>query len=280
MGVPFVVPIVLMWVFEGFGWCLFKCFVVVFCGGCVYFWLLGWVYLVVCGGAVGLHIPDGFLSLPWVVVTYVVAVVYGVVAVSRIRRVWGPGRAAVVTVLAAAVFAAQMLNWPLPGGTSLHFVGGGLAGILLGPWLGFMVLALVLVVQCLVFHDGGITALGANIVNMGIVAVVVGYYVFRLSTRVLGSGRLGRLVGGFLGGWLSITLAGVACGVEIGLSPQFPYGVGVTVPIMGFWHALLGVVEGVVTAFVVDYVYERASSFVVVREIEVETVSGGGAGHG
>lgn len=227
-----------------------------------------------------MHIPDGFLSWPWVVVTYVVAVVYGVVAVSRVRRVWGPGRAAVVTVLAAAIFAAQMLNWPLPGGTSLHFVGGGLAGILLGPWLGFMVLALVLIVQCLVFHDGGITALGANILNMGIVAVVVGYYVFKFSTRVLGDGRRARLVGAFLGGWLSITLAGIACGVEIGLSPQFPYGVGVTVPVMGGWHALLGVVEGVITALVVDYVYERAPSFVVVREIEVEAVGGGGVGHG
>ena len=238
------------------------------------------MHLVTCGGAVGLHIPDGFLSWPWVVVTYVVALVYGVVAVLRVRRVWGSGRAVVVSVLAAAVFVAQMLNWPLPGGTSLHFVGGGLAGILLGPWLGFMVLALVLIVQCLVFHDGGITALGANILNMGIVAVVVGYYVFKFCRRVLGDGRRARFVGAFLGGWLSITLAGIACGVEIGLSPQFPYGVGVTVPVMGGWHALLGVVEGVITALVVDYVYERAPSFVVVREIEVEAVGGGGVGHG
>lgn len=220
-----------------------------------------------------MHIPDGYLSWPWIVATYAVTVVYGAIAVSKTRRVWGPDKAAAVTVLAAAIFAAQMLNWPIPGGTSLHFVGGALAGILLGPWLGFIAEALVLIVQCLVFHDGGITALGANIVNMAIVDVLVGYYIFKLSIKILGDNRRARLVGAFLGGWLGITLAGIACGVEIGLSPQFPYGVEITVPIMGVWHALLGIIEGIITALVVDYVYQRAPSFVV-REIEVKAVSG------
>ncbi|AEM38521.1 cobalamin (vitamin B12) biosynthesis CbiM protein [Pyrolobus fumarii 1A] len=223
-----------------------------------------------------MHIPDGFLSLPWVVATYAATLAFGVIALRKARSVWGPATAAAVTVLAAAIFVAQMLNWPIPGGTSLHFVGGALAGILLGPWLGFLAMSLVLIVQCLVFHDGGITALGANILNMAIIDVLVGYYVYRLVYGALGGSRTGRLLGAFLGGWLGITLAGVACGLEIGLSPQFPYGVAVTVPVMGFWHAVLGVIEGVITALVVDYVYSRAPHLVVSKARMVEAVAARG----
>ncbi len=205
-----------------------------------------------------MHIPDGFLDPVWIAVTYAITIAYAVLAAYRARGLWTPERAAMVSVLAAAVFAAQMLNWPIPGGTSLHFVGGALAGILLGPWLGFYVMALVLVVQCLVFHDGGITALGANILNMGIVDVLVGYTLYRLVVSLMGDTRTARMLGAFLGGWLGITLAGIVCGIEIGLSPAFPYGVAITVPIMGGWHAVLGVVEGVITALVVDYLYKRS----------------------
>ncbi len=208
-----------------------------------------------------MHIPDGYLSLPWIVATYAATIAYGVYAVRRARRVWGPATASVVTVLAAAIFAAQMLNWPIPGGTSLHFVGGALAAMLLGPWLAFIVMALVISTQAFVFHDGGITTLGANILNMGIIDALVGYAVYRLVVKLLGNTRRARLIGAFLGGWLGITVAGIAAGVEIGLSPSFPYGVEITVPVMGFWHALLGLIEGAITAAVVDYVYRRAPSW-------------------
>jgi cobalt/nickel transport system permease protein len=135
-------------------------------------------------------------------------------------------------------------------------VGGALAGILLRPWLGGLVILIVLLIQCLVFGDGGITALGANVLNMAIVDVFVGYLLYTALAR--GGGRSRRWLGAFLGSWLGITLAGVVCGLEIGYSSSFPYGVAITVPIMGLWHLALGVIEGIITALVVDYISLRA----------------------
>ncbi len=193
-----------------------------------------------------MHIPDGFLDPYMSAATYAAFLGYTAYSLRRIGGTLDPSKASLVTVLAAGIFAAQMLNWPIPGGTSLHFVGGGLAGILLGPYLGFLAMFMVLLVQTLVFHDGGITALGANVLNMGIVAVLTGHYVYR-SLRT----RLGDFAAAFLGGWLSITLAGLATGLEIGASPSFGYYIDVTVPVMTLWHAVLGVIEGLVTALIV-----------------------------
>ncbi len=204
------------------------------------------------------HIPDGYLSLPWIVVTYAIAIAYLIVAWKKARKQLTPEKAAAATTLAAAIFAAQMLNWPIPGGTSLHFVGGALAGILFGPWIGSLILALVVSTQCFVFHDGGIAALGANILNMGIVAVWVGYGIYKLVRRLLPDQR-GIILGAFLGGWLSIAIAGAVAGVEIGLSPSFPYGVEITVPVMFTWHFLLGIIEGIITASVVYYLVKKAN---------------------
>lgn len=196
------------------------------------------------------------------VATYATFLAFAAYAFREVKRSLTPERVSLVAALAAGIFAAQMLNWPLPGGTSLHFVGGALAGILLGPWLGFLALFLVLLVQCLVFHDGGITALGANVLNMGIVSVLVGYALYKLVVGRLGASDGARAAGAFLGGWLSITLAGVVCGVEIGISSSFPYGYTITVPVMGIWHALLGIIEGAITAAVVVYVARKAPDLI------------------
>ena len=202
-----------------------------------------------------MHIPDGFLSLPWIVSTYTISLAYAAYARTKVKLT--REKVLSMSVLAAAIFTAQMLNWPIPGGTSLHFVGGALAYILLGPWLGFFTMAMVITTQAIVFHDGGITTLGANLLNMAIIDGIVGYGVFKLVIRLLGNNKRGRIIAAFLGGWLGITLAGIAAGVEIGLSPSFPYGVMITVPIMGIWHAILGIIEGVITALVYEYMYER-----------------------
>jgi len=204
-----------------------------------------------------MHIPDGFLDAWTASITYAVAVGCGLLLWKKYERDLRAEEISLLTVLSAAVFVAQMLNWPLPGGTSLHFVGGALAGMLLGPSLGFASMTLVLVVQCLLFHDGGITTLGANVLNMAVVGVLTGYAVFKLAVRLAGNKRSSRIAGAFLGAWLSIVLAGFACGLEIGLSPSFGFYIDVTVPVMVGWHALLGVIEGVVTALVVEYLHAR-----------------------
>ncbi|MEM2025857.1 MAG: energy-coupling factor ABC transporter permease [Desulfurococcaceae archaeon] len=204
-----------------------------------------------------MHIPDGFLDAATATVTYLLSAGYGLAAWRKFRSTFTYERVSLLVVLSTAIFVAQMINWPIPGGTSLHMVGGALAGILLGPLLGFISLALVIGVQCLAFHDGGITTLGANILNMAIIAVLTGHLAFKFATKLMGEGRSSRLIGAFLGGWLSIVAAGLACGLEIGLSPSFGFHVNVTVPIMVGWHAALGIVEGAATALIVEYAHGR-----------------------
>lgn len=204
-----------------------------------------------------MHIPDGFLDPAWCVATYLITIAYFVAGAKIKNTALTPSKISMITTLAAGIFVAQMLNWPLPGGTSLHFVGGALAGILLGPFYGSVAVALVVVIQCLVFHDGGITALGANLFNMAVVDVLVGYYTYKLITSKMGFSPRSAFLGGLIGGWLGIFAAGVACGLEIGLSPQFPYGVLVTVPVMGSWHFILGVIEGIITGSVVSYIASK-----------------------
>ncbi|MGP3667302.1 MAG: energy-coupling factor ABC transporter permease [Candidatus Bathyarchaeota archaeon] len=210
-----------------------------------------------------MHIPDGFLDIFTVIFTYAIFIGYSGFALKKARKTLYSEQVSLVSIVAAAIFVAQMLNWPLPGGTSLHLVGGALAGIMLGPWLGFLTMFLVLLIQCIVFHDGGITALGANTLNMAIVDVLVGYLIYTGFIKLFGAKNSVRTLSAFLGGWLGITLAGLACGLEIGYSQSFPYGVVITVPVMVGWHAILGVIEGVITALVVTYLAGRAPHLIL-----------------
>ena len=207
-----------------------------------------------------MHIPDGFLDPIWSISTYAVTIIYYIVGIKFTKAKLTPNKVSLITVLAAGIFVAQMLNWPLPGGTSLHFVGGALAGILLGPLYGAVTMGLVVTIQCLVFHDGGITALGANLLNMAIIDVLIGYLLYKLTINALGEKPSSAFIGGFLGGWLGIVLAGIACGFEIGLSPLFPYGIAITIPVMGFWHFVIGVIEGIITGSVIAYIASKCPS--------------------
>ena len=196
-----------------------------------------------------LHIPDGFLS-PWVALTfYVISLL--VVFYSARRYFRERGDPYYLSVMAAGIFAAQMLNWPIPGGTSAHLVGGALAAIILGPFGGCLAMFMNLLVQCLLMGDGGITALGANSFNMAVVDVFIGYLIYKASMKAFNGNEL---VSGFLAGWLAVTAAAFTCGLEIGLSPEFGYPISVTVPVMVAWHLALGVIEGIATGMVVKYV--------------------------
>jgi len=188
-------------------------------------------------------------------------VVFYIISLAIVAYSWkryfkdGDGDVAMLSVMAAAIFAAQMLNWPIPGGTSAHLVGGGLAAVILGPYGGCLAMFLNLVVQCLLMGDGGITALGANAFNMAVVAVFAGYWIYKAALSVLGEDK--RALAAFLDGWIGITLAATACGVEIGLSPQFGYPLSVTVPVMAVWHFALGIIEGIVTGAVVWFLARK-----------------------
>jgi len=207
-----------------------------------------------------MHIPDGYLD-PVVCIAFSILSM-SVLAYCTRKYLKSVNRdVSMLSVMAGAIFAAQMLNWPIPGGTSAHLVGGALASMIIGPFGGALAMFLNLLVQCILMGDGGITALGANVFNMAIVDVFVGYWVYRLSLKVLGEEK--RVLGAFLGGWIGITLAAAACGLEIGLSPQFGYPISITVPVMTAWHMALGLIEGAITALVISYLAKRAPDVLV-----------------
>ncbi len=203
-----------------------------------------------------MHIPDGFLDLWICAVMYIIsAAVIGYSARKLKGKLEGP-QVPLIGIVAAGVFAAQMLNWPIPGGTSAHFVGGAVAGILLGPYAGCLSMVSVLTIQCLVFGDGGITALGANIFNMAIVDVFVGYWIFKALRQ------RNQDVSLFLAGWIGIWLGAIAAGVEIGVSSIFKYELVTAVPVMGIWHGALGIIEGIITLLAIKFVLVRQPDLV------------------
>jgi cobalt/nickel transport system permease protein len=153
--------------------------------------------------------------------------------------------------MSAFVFAGQMVNFPVAGGTSGHLLGGVLAAVLLGPHAGALVLATVLTVQCLFFQDGGITTLGANLLNLALVGVYTGYGVFRWVSRWLPGTRGGR-IGIAVGAWCSVVAASAVCALELAASGTAP--LRLVLPAMLVTHALIGVGEALITLAVVSVV--------------------------
>jgi len=190
-----------------------------------------------------MHIPDGYLTTQvWVTMDVISAgaVAYGV----RRLEHYEEHRIHMLGVMGAFIFAAQMINFPIAGGTSGHLIGSVLASLLLGPWAATLVMSAVFVVQCLLFQDGGLTALGANIFNMGIAGTLAGYGVFLLLTRLM-RGHAGQMIAAFAAGWLSVVLGAALTAVELGISGTVPLHL-VLPPMIGV-HALIGLVEGAIT---------------------------------
>ena len=127
----------------------------------------------------GLHVPDGFLSLPVMLFTWILAIALVAISLNRVEAEYKDRTVPLMGVCAAFIFTAQMINFPIPGGTSGHLLGGTLAGVLLGPWAGSLVMTVVFIVQGVLFQDGGLTVLGANIFNMGLIGTFGGYYLYR-----------------------------------------------------------------------------------------------------
>jgi cobalt/nickel transport system permease protein len=192
-----------------------------------------------------MHIPDGFLDAKTFVTLDVFGAGFVAVAAARARRALSERAVPLMAVLAAFIFAAQMLNFPVAGGTSGHFAGGALAAIILGPWAAVLVMTLVLVIQALLFGDGGVLALGANVFNIAVVAPFVGYGLYRL-IRLLWRNKAGRFVASFAGAWLAVVAAASACAAELAISGTIP--LAVVLPAMAAVHAVIGVGEGLITA--------------------------------
>ena len=212
-----------------------------------------------------MHIPDGFLNVATVATTAVISAGGVANAVRVTGQKLKEKQVPLMGVLAAFIFAAQMLNFPIAGGTSGHFMGAAMAAILLGPWTGLLIMTCVLVAQCLIFQDGGLLALGANVLNMGIIGCFCSYYVYRLFTALLGNSNKGRLIGGFAGAWIAILLASIACAIELAVSGASP--LGIVLPAMAGVHALIGIVEGLITVAVLSAVAATRADLLELKRI-------------
>lgn len=192
-----------------------------------------------------MHIPDGFLSVTVAIVLWILSALAIAYAIRRVNRDLDERRIPLMGVLAATIFAGQMLNFTVIGGTSGHLMGAAIATILLGPWAAILVMTTVVGVQALIFQDGGLLALGGNIFNMGVIGVAVSYFVFRTLRTILGNQRWGLLASGFAAAWCSIEIAALAVAIQLAISGRTP--ANIAIPAMASIHALIGIGEGLIT---------------------------------
>lgn len=189
-----------------------------------------------------MHIPDAFMPIYQGAIYWVIALVFVFLAVRWAKNEMSEEKLPLVAVLAAAIFAIQSFNLPVSMGTSGHLVGGALAAIILGsPFAAVFILTMVLIVQGVLFGDGGITTMGANIINMGVIGGFVGFYSYegiKAATRSMP-------VSAFIAAWLACLIPALACAVEMFIAGTFPLMEGLVA--MGIYHAIIGVIEGVIT---------------------------------
>lgn len=225
-----------------------------------------------------MHIPDGYLSPQTYVPMYGITTVFWTVALKKIRNEYDAGHVPLIGVAAAFSFIIMMFNIPIPGGTTGHAVGSALGAIILGPWAACLAVSVALIIQALVFGDGGITAIGANCFTMAVVMPFISYYLFRLIRGKSGS-RARMTAASFIAGYISLCAAAGITGFLFGIQPLIatgpggtplyaPYPLKIAVPVMLAEHLLLfGFVEGAVTSLVVRYMAANEPSRVyAIRE--------------
>jgi cobalt/nickel transport system permease protein len=194
---------------------------------------------------VAMHIPDGFLSALVSIVLWIVSMVIVGYALKRVGKDLGERQVPLMGILAAAIFAGQMLNFAVAGGTSGHLMGAAIATILMGPWAAILIMTSVVSIQALIFQDGGLLVLGANIFNMAVVGVAVAYMAYRTVLRIAGNAKRGILIGGFLAAWFSIEIASLSVAMQLVFSGTSP--AKLAIPAMAGVHALIGIGEGLIT---------------------------------
>lgn len=194
-----------------------------------------------------MHIPDGFLNLPTTIVTSGLSLGSLVPAIRKVNRSLTPKRIPLMGLSATFVFTAQLVSFPVFGGTSVHIIGAVLVSILLGPFTGLVIMTASLILQALLFQHGGIITLGANILNMGVTGCLLGYCLF----KVIPGNRLFRA--GFAA-LITTILSGVFCALELGLSETTPLKFGLTA--MTTASLIAGIIEAIVTVTVLSFLHK------------------------
>lgn len=195
-----------------------------------------------------MHIPDGFLTVRTLAPTWAFSLTGLAYSLRKTRRQFEDKSVPLMGITAAFIFAAQMVNFPIGGGTSGHLLGGVLAAVLLGPWASTIVLTTVLIIQCLIFQDGGLLALGANIFNMAMVGTLVSYFGYLFLKKIFRKSMLAIGVSA----WLSVVFASLFCALELAFSGISPLKIVLTA--MAGIYSLIGIVEATITCLVVEFV--------------------------
>jgi cobalt/nickel transport system permease protein len=219
-----------------------------------------------------MHIPDGYLGPVTCITGYAVMIPLWSIASNIVKKSLKAKQVPLLAISAAFSFVIMMFNVPIPGGTTGHAVGAVLVAILLGPWAACIAVSIALVIQALLFGDGGITALGANCFNMAFVMPFIGYAVYRLISgkSAVTSGR--RVIAAGIAGYIALSVASLCAGIEFGIQPLLhhtasgqslycPYGLKVAIPAMVGGHMLVfGWIELIVTALVVKFIQKQEPS--------------------
>jgi len=221
-----------------------------------------------------MHIPDGYLSPATCALGAAVMLPVWAAASKQVKKTLKARQVPFLAVGAAFSFVIMMFNVPVPGGSTGHGVGGVLLAILLGPWAACIAVSVALVIQALLFGDGGITCIGVNCFNMAFVLPFVGYYVYRLLSAGSGAGSKRRVIAAGIGGYVGICVAALCVGMELGLQPLLwhtangqalycPYGLNVSVPAMaGGYVIVFGWVDFIMTVLIVKYL-QKQNSFLI-----------------
>ena len=216
-----------------------------------------------------MHIPDGFLDAKTALTTATLSAIAVSFALRHVRRELPPRRVPLLGLSAAFLFAAQMVNFPIAGGTSGHLLGGTLIAVLLGPSAAVVVVTTVLIVQCFLFADGGVLALGANIFNMGLVATLGGYAVYRC-VNLMWPGPRGRTVALTVAGWSSTIFAAFSCAGQLAWSQTLVWEIAW--PVMTSTHALIGLGEGIISALILIAITRTRPDLVATSSLGVTPV--------
>jgi len=223
-----------------------------------------------------MHIPDGYLGPQTYLPAFAVMTALWSAGIARVKKTLRLKQVPLLALGAAFSFVIMLFNVPIPGGTTGHAVGAVLVAILFGPWAAMLVVSIALIVQALIFGDGGITAIGANCLNMAVVCPFIGWWTYRIIAGSSPAQSARHWLGGAIGGWLGLTAAALVAGLEFGIQPLIahdaagralycPFGMSIAVPAMLIGHFLVfGIVEGIATAFVVAYFQRTAPDMLAV----------------
>jgi cobalt/nickel transport system permease protein len=216
---------------------------------------------------VQLHIPDGFLNIVVSLIFWLVTIIMVGLAISKTNKTLGEKQIPLMGVMAAFIFAAQILNFPVAGGTSGHFLGGALAAIVLGPWAGILVMTSVVGVQALLFQDGGLLVMGANIFNMGILTAAIGFGLYRM---VIDRNKGTRLAVAGIGAWIATMAAALITALQLWVSGTSR--LEIVIPAMLGVHVFIGIGEALITVAALAFIEQTRPDLLA---SEKSTASGG-----